>query len=250
MAYNDPWFVCYQPDPRADLRLFCFPYAGGDAAIYRAWPDGLPGVEVVAVRPPGRGSRFREPPFTRIVPLVSELAGAVQPLLDRPFAFFGHSLGALIAFELARELRRRNDKPPGQLIVSGSDAPQRIQTHKSVHALPDAEFIENLRQLDRTPSEVLANQELISLLLPMLRADFSLLETYAYAEEPPLGCPILAVGGQQDERVRPDGLQAWADQTSEGFSLEMLPSGHFFLNASQALLLQVISTELLLIRGA
>jgi len=250
MAYSDPWFVCYQPEPRADRRLFCFPYAGGDAAIYRAWPDGLPGVEVVAVRPPGRGSRFREPSFTRIAPLVSALAGAVQPLLDRPFAFFGHSLGALIAFELTRELRRRNDQLPLQLIVSGSDAPQRRLTDKPVHALPDAEFIENLRQLDRTPSEVLANQELISLLLPMLRADFAVLETYDYVEEPPLGCPILVVGGQQDERVRPDSLQGWADQTSEGFSLEMLPGGHFFLNASQALLLQVISNKLPLIRGA
>jgi medium-chain acyl-[acyl-carrier-protein] hydrolase len=168
----------------------------------------------------------------------------LHPHLDRPFAFFGHSLGALVAFELSREIRRQHDLLPVHLFVSGCGAPQSLYPHPPIGMLPDTAFLEELRQLNGTPAEVLEHEELMQLLLPTLRADFTARETYAYADEPPLDCPISAFGGMQDGRVERDRLEAWRDQTSGPFSLHTFPGGHFFLHSSQSLLLQTLSHAL------
>jgi medium-chain acyl-[acyl-carrier-protein] hydrolase len=202
-------------------------------------------VEVLPVQLPGREARFREPAFTRLAPLVEALAGALRPYLDRPFAFFGHSMGALVAFELARRLRRGTGLQPVCLFASGCGAPQARDTETPIHTLPAAEFREELRRLDGTPREVLDNEELMDLLLPTLRADFALCETYTYTAGPPLDCPLNALGGLGDDTVSRRELAAWREQTTGPFRLRMLPGNHFFLHAAQRPLLQALTQELL-----
>jgi medium-chain acyl-[acyl-carrier-protein] hydrolase len=243
----DSWITCRKPSPQARLRLFCFPYAGGGVSIFRAWSDGLPAdVEVCPVQLPGRGTRLTEPPFTRLSPLIQALAEALFPLLDKPFAFFGHSLGALVSFELARQLRRQYGVgvQPVHLFVSADRAPQIPNRDPPVHTLPEGEFLVELRRLNGTPSEVLEDEELRQIMLPVLRADFAVYETYVYSTEPPLNCPLSAFGGLQDQRVSLGDLEAWRDQTSVSFSLRMFPGDHFFLNTTQPVLLRVLSEEL------
>lgn len=241
----DPWLACRKRKPHARLRLFCFPYAGGSAAIFRTWPDGLPAdVEVCPVQLPGRGTRLMEPPFTRLSPLIQALAHALFPLLDKPFALFGHSLGALVSFELARHLRRQYGLHPVRLFVSAGRAPQIPHRDLPMHSLPGEEFVAKLRRLNGTPSEVFEHEELMEIVLPLLRADFALYETYVYSTEPPLNCPISTFGGLQDRNVSHGDLVAWRDQTTGSFSLRMFPGDHFFLNTTQPLLLRVLSQEL------
>jgi len=225
--------------------LFCFPYAGTGAAIYREWGAHLPAdVEVCPVQLPGRGARAMETPFTRVVPLVQVLAQDLLPLLDKPFVFFGHSLGAIVAFELARELRRQFGVQPCRLFISASRAPQISARHRPIHALPEAEFLDELRRLNGTPAALLDNAEFMRFMLPVLRADFALYETHTYAPEEPLDCVINGFGGIEDRRVDRSELDAWRVQTSASFSLRMLPGDHFYLNAVQPLLLRMLSEDL------
>jgi medium-chain acyl-[acyl-carrier-protein] hydrolase len=225
------------------LRLFCFPYAGASAWIYRSWKTGLPAdIEVCPVQLPGRGARSTELPFTRLSPLVEALAPALAPLLDKPFAFFGHSLGALVSFELARRIRRDYGVNPERLFVSASRAPQIPHRHSPIHTLPRDEFLAEVRRLNGTPAELLAHQEFMEIMLPLLRADFAIHETYEYSTEPPLDCPISAFGGLQDRRVSNNDLYEWHAQTKASFSLQMLPGDHFFLK--HPLLLQTLAQEL------
>jgi len=241
----DSWIACRKPNPQARLRLFCFPYAGTGASIFRTWSNGLPAdVEVCPVQFPGRGTRLMETPFTQLSPLVQALAQALVPLLDKPFAFFGHSLGALVGFELARQLRRQFGVQPVRLFVSADRAPQIPPRDRPIHALPEREFLVELRRLNGIPGKVLEEAELMQIMLPVLRADFAVYETYVYSTEPPLNCVISSFGGLQDDRVSRGDLEAWRDQTSDSFSLRMFPGDHFFLNTTQALLLQVLSQEL------
>ena len=241
----DSWIACRKPNPQARLRLFCFPYAGSGAAIFRTWSEGLPSdVEVCPVQFPGRGTRLMETPFTQISPPVEALAQALAPLLGKPFAFFGHSLGALVGFELARQLRRQSGVQPVRLFVSADRAPQIPHRGRPIHALPEEEFLGELRRLNGIPKKVLEDVELMQIMIPVLRADFAVYETYAYSFEPPLNCPISTFGGLQDDRVSRGDLEAWRDQTSVSFSLRMFPGDHFFLHAAQPLLLQVLSQEL------
>jgi medium-chain acyl-[acyl-carrier-protein] hydrolase len=227
------------------LRLFCLPYAGGGASIFRRWSAGLPGsVEVCPIQLPGRETRLKEPPFTRLSPLLHALGDAVRPYLDRPFALYGHSLGALIAFELARYLRRTGNPGPVHLLASGRAAPQLRPPHEAINALPEPEFVERVRALGGTPDAVLADRELRKILVPLLRADFSILETYSYTDEPPLDCPITVFGGLQDPRAGTPELQAWRVQTAAHFSVQMLPGDHFFLRTAQDLLLRMLTLEL------
>jgi medium-chain acyl-[acyl-carrier-protein] hydrolase len=183
-----------------------------------------------------------ERPFTQLSPLIEALAQALVPFLDKPFAFFGHSLGALVSFELARRVRRQYGVHPLRLFVSAGRAPQIPHRGPRIHTLPDKEFLMELRRLNGTPSELLGHEELMEIMLPVLRADFALYETYLYSTEPPLNCPITAFGGLQDHRVSDSDLEAWSAQTSVSFSKRMFPGDHFFLK--QPLLLRVLSQEL------
>jgi medium-chain acyl-[acyl-carrier-protein] hydrolase len=241
------WLTRPRPNPSANLRLFCFPYAGGGTAIFHAWPGELPAaVEVCSVHLPGRGSRLMEDPFTEMRALVRALAQGVLPYLNKPFAFFGHSMGAFIGFELARYLRRQHKLRPTELFVSAAPAPHLHNREKRLHLLPEREFIRELRKLNGTPQEVLESEELMQLMLPTLRADFTLSETYlyTYSSAPALDCPIAAFGGTQDRDVKRVHLEAWRSQTSADFSLHMLPGDHFFLHQSRAQLLSLLSREL------
>lgn len=239
------WFGVFKPNPQARLRLFCFPYAGGGASIYRTWGEQLPPqVEMRPVQLPGRENRMSEPSLTRIEPLVQAVAEALLPYLDLPFAFFGHSMGALVAFELARKLRSAVDLEPLQLFVSGRIAPHHVRSEPPNYNLPEPELIEELRRLNGTSEEALEHPELMGLMLPLLRADFELVQTYTYAGGAPLGCPVTAFGGAQDTEVSMEELAGWREHTTGDFSLRMFEGGHFFLHAAREQLLQIVSTEL------
>jgi medium-chain acyl-[acyl-carrier-protein] hydrolase len=181
---------------------------------------------------------------TEMSPLIQVLALALSSLLDKPFAIFGHSLGALIGFELARQLRRQYGVNPVRLFVSAGRAPQVPRRDSPIHTLPAKEFLAEVRRLNGIPTELLEHEELMEIVLPLLRADFALYETYEYSAEPPLNCPISTFGGLQDSKVSRRDLEAWRDETTASFSLRMLPGDHFFLNAARPLLLQMISQEL------
>lgn len=242
---NYSWVICPKPNTQANLRLFCFPYAGGGAASFRRWSDDLPiTIEVCPVELPGRGWGIRSTPFTRVLPLVQAIAQALLPYLDKPFAFFGHSMGALVSFELTRLLRREYGLLPLHLFVSGRRAPQIPNLEPPIHTLPESAFLEELRRLKGTPQAVLENAELMQLLIPILKADFAVNETYVYTNEPPLECPITTFGGLQDVEVSCEHLEAWANQTSASFSLQLLPGNHFFLHSAQSLLLQSLAQKL------
>jgi medium-chain acyl-[acyl-carrier-protein] hydrolase len=240
------WFVCFRPNPKASIRLFCFPYAGGGAAIYNSWLRRIPeSVELFVAQLPGRGSRTRETPFTNAYQLVEEMAAAIKPHTDRPFAFFGHSMGAILAFELAHQLRQNYGLEACHLFLSGRGAPQFPDADKKIYQLPEPEFLEELRRLNGTPREVLEHAELMQLLIPILRADFEVCQTYVHTPKPPLNCSITAFGGLQDGDVTREHLAAWRGYTKASFALKMLPGGHFFLNSSEAILLEQLSKELL-----
>lgn len=240
-----PWTAGAKPNPRARVRLFCFPYAGGGAAIYRTWPSGLPaGVEVVPVQLPGRGRRLNEPAYTSTDEMIPVLADALLPYCDMPFVFFGHSMGATISFELARHLRREHELRPRQLLVSGRRAPHAPNPNPHTYNLPEPEFIRTLRELNGTPKEVTEHPELMELMLPLLRADFALSETYTYRPSEPLACPVSVYGGMQDEDVTREQLEAWREVTTGAFSLRFFPGDHFFLTSAEPLLLSAVAREL------
>jgi len=242
---NQSWFAFHEPRPGAQVRLFCFPYAGGAASVYRPWIERLsPDVHVHPVQLPGRETRMREQAFDRIESLTASLADALVPHLDRPFALFGHSMGALIAFELARELRRRQAPAPVRLLVSGHRAPQIPRTRTTRYDLPEPELVAELRHLGGTPPEVLAHPELMQLVLPLLRADFAVVETYTHREAPPLDCPITAFGGVDDRDANEPLMDAWRAQTRGAFALHMFPGGHFFLKDTTSAVLDLVSRDL------
>jgi medium-chain acyl-[acyl-carrier-protein] hydrolase len=222
------------------------PYAGGGVSLFRTWPDILPeAVEVCAVRLPGRETRFSEPPYVRLKPLVQALADVIVPQLNSQFAFFGHSMGALIGFELTRELRRRHCRLPTQLYVSAYPAPQVPASDPPIHFLPDDDFLAELRQLNDALDETLQHAELRPLLLLTLRADYAVCETYSYEVEPPLNCSIVTFGGLQDDGVTREELESWREQTSQAFSLRMVPGDHFFIHRNQSLFLRTLAYDLI-----
>ncbi|RMH19354.1 MAG: thioesterase [Acidobacteria bacterium] len=243
----DPWLPYRKALPAPALRLFCFPNAGGGASIFRHFAAGPlpPEVEVCAVQLPGRENRLGEPPFKRAVPLADALAGALAPYLDRPFAFFGHSMGTVIGFELAHRLRAAGLPEPSLLVMAGRQAPHLPPKREPVHALPDADLIARLREYDGTPQAVLEHEELMTLMLPLLRADFELVETYEVPERPPLSCPIAVYGGLEDrDAPRPD-LEAWGELTAGACRVRMFPGGHFFLHRDRRLALTALAEDLL-----
>jgi medium-chain acyl-[acyl-carrier-protein] hydrolase len=226
------WLAHRKPRTDARCRLFCLPYAGGAASIYREWQNLLPSeIEVCAIELPGRGVRFTDRPFSRMEALVPELAEGLEPMFDRPFAFFGHSMGAVIAYELARHLRAR-DLQPVHLFASAHRAPHLPDERDAIHKLDDKTFLAEIHELGGTPSGILDNDELLEIVLPILRVDFELVETYVHRKAAPLGCPITAFGGVADEHVDRDGLDAWREHTERSFSLRMLPGDHFFLHGA------------------
>ena len=219
--------------------------AGGNALVYRAWSTGLPAdIEVCSIQIPRREGRSWEPLFTRLEPLLQALLQTLRPHLNMPYAFFGHSLGALIGFELARALIREREPGPVHLFVSGHTAPQIPISCRALHRLDDAEFMQEIRRLNGTPTEILDDAELMALFLPALRADIAINETYVYTPGTPLECPISAYGGWEDNMTSHAGLADWREQTYGPFSLRMFPGDHFFLYSMQKSLLAALIRDL------
>ncbi|MDP3718277.1 MAG: alpha/beta fold hydrolase [Acidobacteriota bacterium] len=239
------WISVLNPRPNARLRLYCLPFAGGGAAMFRSWPGELPAdIEVCPIQLPGREARFHEPRFTRIPQLVRTLAPVMLPHLQKPFAILGHSMGGLIAFELLRELRRLGAPPPQRLLVSGRQAPQIVNTDPPLHGLPAGQFFDELdRRYGGVPTEALNNPEIREVFVALLRADIEMVESYRYLADAPLDCPISVFGGRHD-LVSESDLSAWQEHTRPPLTVTMFEGSHFFIQTARVELLRVIGQHL------
>lgn len=231
----DSPYVRRAPRPGPAVRLVCFPYAGAGASAYNAWPDLLPPwVEVLALQLPGRQDRMAEPPFTRAAPLTAVLRQVLRPYAYRtPLAFFGHSAGALLAFEVARAIAADGAAAPAHLFLSGRGAPDLPARVPPLHALSADDFRDRLRDLEGTPPEILDDGFLFAMLEPALRADFQVWETYSFQPSDPLPAPITALGGERDAQANAGELAGWDRHSGEGFELWMFAGGHFFVDTGR-----------------
>lgn len=228
------------------VRLFCMPYAGGGATIFRSWAKELhEDIELCPIHLPGRDERMGEPLMRRVEPMAGAIAEAIMPLLDRPYALLGYSMGSLVAFEVARALRRRGAPSPARLFACARRAPHSTRRVPAIHHLDDAAFIEAVQTFNGLPEALLQNEELLAIFLPIMRADFEVLDHYVYTPEPPLDCPISVFGGDPDPTVHAGDLAAWGELTTAGARVTHFPGGHFFLRTARRALLYAIERELL-----
>ncbi len=240
---TDRWLLCRIPRPAAPIRLYCFPHSGGSPGEYLRWADDLPGVEVHGVQLPGRGSRLGDKPHTDLLELVAVLSRELP--VRAPYAFFGHSLGALVAYELARELHARGGGPR-HLVVSAYQAPHLPRLTPPLHTLPDAELLETvLSGHPDLPAELREDPDYLDGLLSAYRADLTMVETYRPAAAPPLPVPITVLGGSDDGDVEP--LAQWRAHTTGRFELHLLPGDHFYLRSERTAVLRLLGQAL---RGA
>lgn len=240
-----PWLRCWAPRPEARLMLVCLPHAGGAASSYRPWAALLPpDVELIAVQYPGREDRWSDPMVDRMGELVGAVAAALLPVIDRPYALFGHSMGSAVAWELAHELCERGAPGPRRLFASGREAPGTARTGE-VHRRGDDALCAELERLGGTHPEVLADPELRTTVLGYVRNDYRLIETYHPASRPPLGCPIEVFTGDADPELQlarsDDGAGGWAALTTARTDVQVFPGDHFYLNSQRE---RVISTVL------
>jgi medium-chain acyl-[acyl-carrier-protein] hydrolase len=231
MTSLSPWLWRPQARPQARARLFCFPHAGVGASAYRPWTAGLPAeLELFVVQLPGRESRIREPALSSIPDIVQSLVPALAPHLDLPFAFFGHSMGAILASEVARALGANGGPMPQHLVVSGRRPPHLPDNKPALHALPDAEFAAEInRRYGGIPAELLQHADVMALLLPSLRADMKALETHRPLQRDPMHIPVSAFGGAQDNLTSREHLDAWRGETEGSFRVRTFPGDHFYL---------------------
>jgi medium-chain acyl-[acyl-carrier-protein] hydrolase len=241
MTMKDPALHIARPNPSARVRLVCFPHAGGGATAYQNWARQFPpAVEVCAVQLPGRESRFREGPPRRLGALVESLAESLQALTDRPAAFFGHSMGALLAYEVTRLLRRWQAPLPNHLFLSAHGAPH-LPRRRQLHQLPDAQLVSELQAVGGIQAQVAGHNELTQLMLPIIRADLTLVETHAHVPEEPLDVPITALCGAWDPWVSAAEMEGWRQHTTGPFSLRVLPGDHFYLRSNTGVLVSILS---------
>jgi medium-chain acyl-[acyl-carrier-protein] hydrolase len=227
-------------EPR--ITLFCIPHAGGGASAYRNWANALsPQIAVKVLQLPGREGRFREPVLTELDAVLDDLLRAVVPDTAWPFAFLGHSMGALLAFELSQRLRDDTGREPTHLFVSACRAPHLPQVAEPCSSLPKREFVAAVtRCYGGIPAAILADQDFLDAILPSIRADFAILERYRVPERLPLDCPISAFGGRQDSATPQSTLEAWRKHTTGAFNLEILEGGHFYIQSKQSFMAEKI----------
>lgn len=239
------WLKNYSSTTQARLRLLCLPYVGAGASAYRTWARALPpDIELYALQLPGREARRREEPYTQLEPLIKTLTQIIASLPPLPLALFGHSLGAIIGFELARNLRRQHGINPIHMFVAGQAAPQIQPSEQKIHLLPDEEFIQRLREYNGTSEEVLQHMEILQMLLPVMRADFALCENYTYYSDTPLNCPISIFCGSEDNQVSEEDLLAWSSQSAYPVKFHKLKGDHFFMRQEHEELLTTIAQDM------
>ena len=251
-GHTTPWVAFYRPRAAPRLRLFCLPFAGGGASSYRGWSNELPSdIEVVPVQLPGREDRLGEKPLQRIEDVVDGLIEALSPLMrDLPFTLFGHSMGALVALEVTRRLATTDGPVPCHMITSARAAPHLPLRRPQVFKLSRKELEQWLRELNGTPQAVLNSTELMDLILPALRCDLQIDDTYRTTAEPPIACPLTVVGGLRDNEATPDELTGWSRYTSGSFALRLVDGDHFFpFNESRLHAFRIL-TEVLSATGA
>ncbi|WP_121614368.1 thioesterase II family protein [Mesobacillus foraminis] len=239
-------FYYYKSIANPVVRLLCFPYAGGSALAYRKWTQSLADeIEVCPVQLPGRENRMAEEPIRALPKLIALLADELEPAINSsiPYAFFGHSMGALISYELAKEINKRSWKMPIQLFLSGKRPPQLSKKERPTYNLPEKEFIDELRKMNGTPEEVLGNKEIMDLFLPIIRADFEIVDTYQFDLSSPLSCPITAFGGLNDPLTQKEDLDSWKELTTSEFNIHLFPGDHFYLFEHEKKLLKAIQEE-------
>ncbi len=236
------WFIKPKPNPRADVRLICFPYAGGNASTYAPWADMLPeDVELVAIQPPGRSSRISEKLIYSMDEMVDGLCGAGLPLIDKPYVIFGHSLGSRIALEFMKRLMLFSMPMPVHYIASGSRAPHIAIQDKRLSELPEKEFMSELRVLNGTPEIVLKNQKLMELCVPILRADFSIGDNYCYQSATKFACNASVFNGLNDQGITGEQLSAWQQHFLPTLQFESFSGDHFFIDSSRRQVLECIN---------
>ena len=239
------WFDRPVKTSRSAFRLYCFPYAGGSSTIFRSWAAGVPAdLEPVGVELPGRGRRIGEALLPDLDSLAFEAAEAIAATGDTRFALFGHSMGALLAFQVARRLRARGGPMPRHLFVSGCRAPHWHSDRKTVTVMSNEEFINTLRDLNGTPDSVLRNPELMDLVLPVLKSDFTAVDRWQYRPERTLNIPITAFGGRSDPHVSPDAMHGWRDHTQQEFQCRLFSGDHFFIHSNEGLMLDYMFRDL------
>lgn len=244
-ALNPRCLRTYKRIPSARMRLFCFPYGGTSPSVFRGWPDSFADdVELAGILYPGRESRMAEP----LVPDIKQIAESLLPnillQLDKPFAFFGHSMGALVSYELARLLKVKYDRAPQHLFISGSSAPH-IPDLDRIHELPEDEFLDELVRMNGMPQEVLDNQELLEYALPIIRSDFTACANYRSTHDAVISCPITAYGGDKDSHVPIENLVAWGQYTGTEFEYKIFTGDHFFLHDHEDQILPAIKKIML-----
>ena len=226
------------------IPLYCLPYAGSSASVYVRWKRRLPSwIEVIPVELPGRGRRMAEPLEVTLPALLDRIVGDVRPEPGQPFAVFGHSLGAIIAFELAVRLEEQG-RTPSLVFASGTGSPAARDRERFAALKTDSELRAELERLDGTPAHVLADPELMELTLPVLRADFQLAASYAGTPGRTLKAPLVALGGSSDPTTSSEAIAGWRDQTRGDFAMHMLPGSHFFIHAEESALFGLLEQHL------
>ena len=239
------WVTCPVPRPDALLSLFCLPFAGGGTTAFRDWGKLLgTAVEVCPIQLPGRESRFSEPAFKDAPALARELARQLPPYTEAPFAIFGHSMGALLAFELTRVLQAEGWRLPKALILGAHRPAHLPRTRETFYNLDDQTFIKKLQRFGGFPEEVLASEELMQLLMPTLKADFTLCDTYVYTEQEPLNCPIHVFVGAADPEAPPAVMDGWCRHSSVNTQIHVFQTGHFFIRSELERVVDILKTIL------
>lgn len=242
---DNPWIRRFHTEPAGRATLVCFPHAGGSASFFYPVSDAMQStMQVVALQYPGRQDRRQERPLTTIADLADQAFAALRPLMDGPLAFFGHSMGATLAYEVAVRMRQELAAEPVTLFASGRRAPSRHR-EEFVHRRDDDGIVAELKTLSGTDTRILGDEELLRMILPAIRSDYTAAETYRWQPVPPLSCPILALTGDQDPKVTLDEARAWSEHTTGDFELRTFSGGHFYLADHQRAVINLISDQLL-----